>query len=141
MHDRILETYRCELLLRELSYCADLGDRAAAADLFVPDGEFHIGDLRLVGREAIREWFVASATPTRPLVRHVCTNTTVRFTDDRTAEATTYLLLYRDPTGPTPPVVLRDAPSVGLYNDVLVKVDDEWRFLRHVYEPTFSIGA
>ena len=138
MDPSVLEAYRCELLIREIPYRADLGDRGSVADLFLPHGVFSMPGLELVGRDAIRDWFVATGSPTRPLVRHVCTNTTVRFRDPTHAEASTYLTLFRDPTAPAVPAPLRGVQAVGVYWDELEKVDEEWFFATHRYEPTFT---
>ncbi len=144
MHDAAFETYRCELLVRELVFRADIGDRASVADLFVADGTYSFGpnNLQLNGREAIRAWFAETSGPNRPLARHICTNTTVRFHDPFHAHAPTYLTLVRLATSPPQlPAPLKGIQGVGVYEDELVKIGDYWLFETREYKPTFSLNV
>jgi hypothetical protein len=141
LDDLAIETYRCELLIREIVYRADLGDRASVAELFVDDGvyAFGPGNLRLEGRDAIRAWFTETSSPRRPLARHICTNTTVRFRDATHAEATTYLTLVRLVDTAQIPATIKGVDAIGVYHDELIKVDDTWLLRSRRYEPTFRV--
>jgi hypothetical protein len=122
----------CERLVVEYARRVDFGEASTIADLFVEDGVWTGVDLRLDGRNAIREWFSRREALDRRVSRHVHTNVAVRIdADGARAQALSYLINYRhdrregDRGMPAP----GDVPKyVGECRDTFVRTEYGWRF-------------
>ena len=90
------------------------------ARTFTPDGEFHVGDKTVVGREQLAAYNltmgVASRAPT-----HFVTNIMIEPSPEG-ARGGAYLTI----TGGEKPTVT----AVGTYQDILAKTSEGWRFKR-----------
>ncbi|MEW1658539.1 nuclear transport factor 2 family protein [Streptomyces sp. NPDC093707] len=124
--DRLLAERACERLIIDFVHRLDLGDPGSVAELFTHDGtwEWPHGNRRIVGREALREYF--GSRPTDRLSRRLMTNILVSVTSATTATATSYLTTYRvdgfvDGIAPS-----RPPTNVGHYEDTFRKVDGLW---------------
>ena len=100
----------------------DSGDAEGWADTFVEDGRF--GNSQ--GRAALIE-FAENFHESNPQSRHWNTNLHVTATSEG-AEGTTYLMLYN--AGVRPPSVI----ASGIYEDVLVRTPQGWRFQSRVVQ-------
>lgn len=129
---RMLAERACERLIIEYARRVDFGEASRIAELFVADGVWTGVDLRLDGRDAIREWFTEREALDRRVSRHVHTNIAVELEvgGDR-ARAESYLVNYRhdrrgaDRAMPAP----GDIPKyVGECRDTFARTDEGWRF-------------
>jgi hypothetical protein len=123
--ERMVAEHACAQLVIAYTHLVDGGRAGEAADLFDDDGVFEAPDaqLRLEGREAIRQMFTA-AQATGGVGRHVCTNVRISATGAR-AEGRSYVAVYQE-DGPIPaptngPVMLAD------YVDDFVETAAGWR--------------
>jgi hypothetical protein len=130
--ERIVIERACERLALDYARLADFGPAAHIADLFAEDGVCDISAGRLVGREAIREFFERRDRTPGIVSRHVCTNITIDMTDSDHAAGTVYLTFYRvdhDGDGPAP---LPQPSYLGHYRDEFIRTDAGWRILSRV---------
>lgn len=88
------------------------------AKTFTPDGEFHVGETKVVGREALAAYNlkmgVANRAPT-----HFNMNLLIEPSPEG-ARGSVYLLI----TGGEKPAV----STIGTYSDIVVKTSEGWRF-------------
>jgi hypothetical protein len=128
---RLLDERACEQLINEYCRRVDFGNARAIADLFTEDGEWEGVDLKLTGREEIRDWFTRRENVTRRVSRHVCTNVMVQLTGEDEAESVAYMINYRHdrPEGDTSlPVVMEVPKFVGELHDRFRRTPEGWRF-------------
>ncbi|MFI1198241.1 nuclear transport factor 2 family protein [Streptomyces sp. NPDC020883] len=124
--DRLLAERACERLILDFVHRLDLGDPGSVAELFTEDGiwQWPHDDRRIVGREALREYF--GSRPADRLSRRLMTNILVSVTSATTATAVSYLTTYRVDgyvDGLVPPQL---PANVGHYEDTFRKVDGIW---------------
>lgn len=135
---RLLAERSCERLIVEFVRRLDLGDPSSVADLFTPGGvwEWPHGDRKVVGRQALREYF--GSRPEDRLSRRMSTNILVTVDSVSTATATSYFATYRvdgHAGGMVPP---RLPANVGHYEDTFRKVGDTWLLAARVTHLPFG---
>jgi uncharacterized protein (TIGR02246 family) len=115
-------------LFIEYQRLLDGKDFAGYAGLFARDGEFVAGELRAKGREEIQrlvEGMLGSLLGDRVGTDfHLVINPSVTLDGDRATAQLTWAYIVRD---------AEDKPALsklGHYDDVLVREDGQWRFLR-----------
>lgn len=124
--DLLLAERACERLVIEFVRRLDLGEPGTVAGLFTSDGiwEWPAGGRRIVGREALRDYF--GGRPADRLSRRMCTNILVTVDSATTASSTTYFATYRvdgrSESLPQP----RLPANIGHYEDTFRKVGGVW---------------
>jgi hypothetical protein len=112
--------------IRELLhlYCfhMDEGRFAELGALFAADGEWIAPYRSARGPEAIAAWLTQSVPPS-PRRMHYVMNSVITVTGDAATAKSNYLVMVEGPDGPEPSVC-------GTYADVLVRVENGWRFRR-----------
>jgi len=113
----------CARLSLRYAQLIDLGDRAAVADLFTPDGTWETTTSRSEGRAAIAK-ALAALGPVR--TRHVITNQLVFREEGARARGIAYFTLYAANEGSSD---LSGQPiMVGIYEDEYALTPDGCRF-------------
>lgn len=136
------DTEAIRRLLREYGKRLDAGDFQAYAQLFAADGEWVGGFGSVKGRDHIAPFMeknmsgpppwegpaAASAPPKPgPVGVHLLTNEIIDVDGDRATAWSRWTYMARNAEGTRPfPVI------VGTYQDVLVRENGEWKFLRRV---------
>ncbi|MGF6243673.1 MULTISPECIES: nuclear transport factor 2 family protein [Paraburkholderia] len=124
-----------ERLLSDFAWCADRGDGAGLAQLFVADGVLHLGEREFVGRAAIaRDCEVRASTPGRK-TRHVWSNLRVVRREEASASLTAVQLTFEQ-RGDDVPAELRIS---DLRDDVCKDADGAWRFSRRVIQRQMTL--
>ncbi|MFD7944514.1 nuclear transport factor 2 family protein [Streptomyces sp. NPDC059744] len=122
----LLAERACERLVIEFVRRLDLGEPGTVAELFTTDGswEWPGGERRIVGREALRDYF--GGRPVDRLSRRMCTNILVTVDSATTASSTTYFATYRidgrSDSLPSP----RLPANIGHYEDTFRKGAGVW---------------
>jgi hypothetical protein len=131
-----------ELTAIEVDYWFDVDfnwGRGASA-FYVDDGLFAIGESRMRGQDAIREFYAWREGRGERTARHVVTNFRLDAGDGDRATLRCILLLYAADGAP----VLASLPAI-LIADVVAEcargADKTWRFVTHVLTPVFMGGA
>jgi uncharacterized protein (TIGR02246 family) len=114
-------------LAARYNHAIDSGDSAAFAGSFVDDGVLHAGDLLVEGHSALEQFGQTFHTSVRA-PRHVATNLVIDGHGDE-ARLQAYVQMY---------ALLGEPPrqqitASGKYDDTLVKVDGNWRFVRRTF--------
>ena len=109
-------------LLHRYCFCMDEGRFAELAALFAPDGEWIAPYRTAKGPAGIAAWLEQSVPPTPRRVHYVM-NTIIDCAGTRATARSNYLVMVEGTGGPIPSVC-------GVYDDVLVKQADGWRFQR-----------
>ena len=99
----------------------DSGNAQMMATVFTPDGEFVNGTRTTKGRELAQ-----GPAKERPQARHMATSIVITPSQEG-ARGSSYVMLVN--LQATPPVVM----GGGVYEDVLVKTAEGWRFKRRTY--------
>jgi ketosteroid isomerase-like protein len=114
-------------LAARYNHAIDGGDGVAYADTFVDDGVLDAGELVVTGRAAL-EQFASSFPGSVRSPRHVATSLLIQG-DDGTAVLSAYVQMYALAGDPPRQVIT----ASGTYADILVKVEDSWRFVRRTF--------
>ena len=109
-------------LLHRYCFCMDEGRFTELAALFAADGEWIAPYRTAKGPAAIADWLQQSVPPSPRRVHYVM-NSIIDWDGTRATARSNYLVMVEGPSGPIPTVC-------GIYDDVLVKQADGWRFLR-----------
>jgi hypothetical protein len=109
-------------LLHRYCFCMDEGRFEELATLFADDGEWIAPYRTAKGHADIAAWLTQSVPP-RPARVHYVMNTIIDLDGTRATARSNYLVMVEGPQGPIPSVC-------GVYDDVLVKLPEGWRFLR-----------
>ena len=109
-------------LLHRYCFYMDEGRFAELAALFAPDGEWIAPYRTARGPADIAAWLQQSVPP-QPRRVHYVMNTVIDCDGARATARSNYLVMVEGPSGPLPSVC-------GVYDDVLVKQLDSWRFQR-----------
>ena len=104
-------------LLYRFNHAIDDGDAEAWADTFTEDGEFHAMGQVFSGREALLDWATSV-----PAMRRVTMNPVVDVEGD-TAHVRAYQMMN----------IAGSLPTIGVYDDVVVRTPDGWRFAKRVF--------
>jgi hypothetical protein len=126
------ERVRIAALVTRFAWLVDRG----VEDLFTDDGVYAMGEHKLMGRPAIRDFYSARRARGRTS-RHVFSNLVIDTIDDRTACGRSVVTLHAA-DGPPPhsaaPVLVAD------YEDQLIRDEQtgEWRFAVRVVTPVFG---
>ena len=129
--ERTMIEWRCSQLVARFALLNDASDYEPMVALFTEDAVFArptVPDKPMVGRAAILEQF--RQRPKRTL-RHVMANTVITVESAERATGVTYMVLYAGPPlaeGEKGPPLTDQAPMIGAFRDVYVKVGDEWLF-------------
>jgi hypothetical protein len=117
----------CEALSNSYAHYLDFVDADGLAGLFAEDGVWFPSGKRIVGPQAIHDYWAAQAG--RPYVtRHVMSNTRIEVIDHDHAKGTAYLTMYRfDPAHPDTIKSLEPA-LLGMMTDEFVRTPAGWRF-------------
>jgi hypothetical protein len=138
---RLLIERACERLVVDYARFVDFGEASHIADLFTADGVWESGDLRMVGRDAIRAGFARREAVARRVSRHVCTNVAVDVIGADDARGLSYLINYRhdrrDGEDAAAPAPSGHPKFVGEYHDRFVRTPDGWRFAHRICGLTF----
>jgi 3-phenylpropionate/cinnamic acid dioxygenase small subunit len=111
-------------LLHRYCFCMDEGRFAELAALFAEDGEWIAPYRSAKGPADIAAWLQQSVPP-QPRRVHYVMNSIIDIDRDgtRASARSNYLVMVEGPNGPVPSVC-------GVYDDVLVKQPEGWRFQR-----------
>lgn len=134
----------CERLINEYCLFVDFGEASRIAELFVEDGLWTNGAIRMEGRAGIHRAFSHREGVTRRTSRHLCTNVVINVIDDDHATGVCYLVNYRHDSrsGEAEVPAPSDAPKfVGEYRDTFVRTDEGWRFATRHCDITFLRGS
>jgi hypothetical protein len=139
--ERLLVEHACAQLVVAYTHRVDGGRADEAADLFVEDGIFEApaAELRLEGREAIREMFT-QAQAGGAVGRHVCTNVAVVPTEVGRAEGRSYVAVYQE-QGDGAPAVTSGPVMLADYVDTFVETADGWRISHRRCDLKFIGGS
>jgi hypothetical protein len=134
------DTEAIRRLLREYGKRLDAGDLKGYADLFAVDGEWIGGFGAVKGRAQIQpfmeksmrtplpsvEGSAAASAPPRPGPRgaHLLTNEIIEVNGDRATVWSKWTYMSRSADNKPVPVL------VGTYDDIVVRENGEWKFLR-----------
>ncbi|HET9103969.1 MAG TPA: nuclear transport factor 2 family protein [Solirubrobacteraceae bacterium] len=130
----------CGRLIAEYCRRVDSGHAAGIADLFCEDGTWEGVELRLTGRDEIRDWFVRRQALARRVSRHVCTNILIDLISPDEARSVCYMINYRhdrregDEALPVPAEVPK---FVGELHDTFRRTPEGWRFASRRVEVVF----
>jgi hypothetical protein len=118
------DVVRIQQLYSRYHWATDATNAAAWADLFVPDGEFESGTQKYKGRaDMVAYASKALGTPKANGALHLQTN--IRFEKSpEGARGGSYMLLVIPGEPGKPPTIT----TVVIYQDVLVKTPEGWRF-------------
>jgi hypothetical protein len=110
----------------------------SAHELYTAEGVFTIGDKRMPGREAVREFYSWRAGRGDRTARHVITNIRVRCTDASHATLECIMSLYAADGVP----VHESRPAIMIADIVseCVLQDGAWLFASHELRPLFMGG-
>jgi hypothetical protein len=115
-------------LLQEYRRTLDVRDMRAFSELFASNGTWAGGTGRATGPEAIHDMLVAQLPDNPPApastLWHLITDPTIALDGDR-ATAHSFWMHCRRGDGDTPLL-----PTLGSYEDELVRENGRWRFLR-----------
>jgi hypothetical protein len=128
---QLLDERACERLITEYCRRVDFGNAREIADLFTEDGQWEGVELKLTGRDQIRDWFTKREGVTRRVSRHVCTNVAIDLVSADEAESLCYMINYRHDRaeGDTGlPVVMEVPKFVGELHDRFRRTPEGWRF-------------
>ncbi len=109
-------------LLHRYCFCMDEGRFAELGALFTEDGEW-IAPYRTAKGSADIEAWLQQSVPPQPRRMHFVMNSTIECDGARATARSNYLVMVEGASGPAPSVC-------GVYDDVLVKQPDGWRFQR-----------
>src|SRR5262245_17290837 len=127
---RLLIERTCERLVADYARFVDFGEASRIADLFAADGVWESGDLKMVGRDAVRAGFARREGVTRRVSRHVCTNVAIDVLDADQARGLSYLINYRhdrrDGDDAAAPAPSGHPKFVGEYHDRFVRTPEGW---------------
>jgi hypothetical protein len=115
----------------------DCNDGRNAADFYVEDGTFAIGNNQFSGRRKIQEYYAWRERHARGTSRHLIANLQVDAQDERHAKVFGVISFYQ---GEGRPPVLASKPAVlvaDLANECVLGDDRKWRFKSHVLRPVF----
>lgn len=129
--ERTTIEWRCSQLVARFALLNDAYDYDNMALTFTEDAIFTrptMPDKVMQGRQAIMDQF--RGRPARTL-RHLMANTVVTVESATRATGTCYMILYAGPPlaqGEAGPPLTDQAPMIGQFKDVFVKVGDDWLF-------------
>ena len=116
-------------LYAKYSYGFDTGDAKLVGSVYAVDGQFIVGG-KVAGasREKI-EGMVRPLAPGKAQMKHMPTNILIEPSEGG-AKGTSYVGLVTFEAGKPPAVT-----GGGVYNDILVKTAEGWRFTKRAYQP------
>jgi hypothetical protein len=117
------EILAIQKLMADYNHVVDLLDGDAFAALFVDDGSLQRGSDTTRGHDALSAF--AAGLPTG--VRHLVSNVSIDGREDH-ATARAYIQIWSTPAMTGDARMLRS----GIYNDVLERTRDGWRFVSRV---------
>jgi hypothetical protein len=110
------------------THAFDAGDGQAVANVYTPDGAFVTGGRATEGREKLAA-MPRAPMPGRPSIRHLPANIVIDPAPGG-AKGMAYVMVLTVEAG-KPPVFT----TGGLYEDVIVKTSEGWRFKRRTFTP------
>jgi uncharacterized protein (TIGR02246 family) len=118
-------------LMADYNFASDIGDGEAWADLFVEDGvlDTGMGMVAEGGRKALVD-FGNTVPKLAPGCRHLISNVSVDGSGDE-ATARVYMQMWMTSAQPGETKLAFS----GVYDDVLRKVDGQWKFVKRVVTP------
>jgi hypothetical protein len=142
--ERTAIEWRCSQLVARFALLNDDSDYENLVALFTEDAVFSrptMPDKPMVGRETILAQF--RQRPARTL-RHLMANTVVTAETAERATGTCYMILYAGPPAapgePGPPST-DQAPMIGQFKDVFVKVGGQWLFAERRGSLGLTVGS
>jgi hypothetical protein len=123
---RIEDELECQRLSIDFAQRIDAHEFDRVLELFTEDGVFIRRGTAHSGRPAIRQYL--QSRPADEVIRHLCTNSRIRFVSPTEATGLCYVVFYKgtqppDGTFPIPP----SPPGVAEYHDSYVKTGAGWR--------------
>ena len=115
-------------LYARYSHAYDAGDGQAVADLHTADGQFVTGGRVVADGRAALVQMPRKPEPGKPSLRHLPSNIAIEPSADG-ASGLAYVFLANVDNGKV------DVARGGIYEDVLVKTQDGWRFKRRTFTP------
>lgn len=103
----------------------DDGEPETLANLFVPDGEFILGDRSFTGHDEIRGFLEAGLEDRPPAYQHLSTNPLVEVDDDTAAARWSYILLKADDPNGGP-----GEWAIGTHDVSYERTDAGWKMTR-----------
>lgn len=126
-----------ERLLSDFAWCADRGDGAGLAQLFVADGVLRLAGHEFVGRAAIAQDCEARASTPGRKTRHVWSNLRVLRDDSGSASLAAVQLTFEQ-RGDDMPAELRIS---DLHDEVRKDSDGAWRFSRRIIQRHMTLAT
>ena len=129
--ERTMIEWRCSQLVARFALLNDAYDYDNMALTFTEDAVFTrptMPDKVMQGRQAIMDQF--RSRPARTL-RHLMANTVITVESAERATGVCYMILYAGPPlaqGEKGPPLTDQAPMIGAFRDVFVKVGEQWLF-------------
>ena len=117
-------------LLHRYCFCMDEGRFDELGALFAADGEWIAPYRTAKGPKEIAAWLHQSV-PASPHRVHYVMNTIIDCDGTNATARSNYLVMVEGPNGPAPSVC-------GVYDDVLVRQADSWRFRRRTLIHAFK---
>jgi ketosteroid isomerase-like protein len=116
--DELLAHAAIRHTLSSCNIAGDANDAEAYAAVYADDGVLEFGEMRVAGRDGIRDWKAARAKgpPPAQFVRHNLTTSRVELTGADTAKARSYFVVFTE-VGPD---------HCGTYTDQLRKAGEGW---------------
>ena len=124
-----------ERLFSDFAWCADRGDGAGLARLFVADGVLHVGGHEFTGRASIADDCETRARIPGRKTRHVWSNLRIERHDEGSASLTAVQLTFEQ-RGDTAHAELRIS---DLHDDVCKDSDGAWKFRRRSIQRQMSL--
>lgn len=134
--DRVAIRAQIEALSTEYYYRVDHDDAEGVVELFTPDAVMEIAGQRLVGRDAIRDYYAKRSKSW--VTRHITTNLRITYVDADHVEVVRTFTHYQgdraDGPGPYPA-----NPSVAEYRERVERgTDGVWRYAHRASTALFS---
>jgi hypothetical protein len=139
MSKRIAIERECQRLVTVYCHYVDHGVAEKIADLFTDDGQWLSPEIKMIGKEQIKNGFALRQANAARMSRHVCNNLLVDVIDEDNAEGVVYLTLYRHDGEAGRKISPMDGQPVlvGEYRDRFVRTDDGWRFSKREIDVSF----
>jgi len=131
----------CRRIVHALALHTDRGEYDLALALFTEDAVMERDGEQFVGMAALRAAY--ASRPMNRLTRHVISNTLVRSTGPDSAEATSYVTVYRvalPPTKHVPPYPVTGPDVLGEHHDTFRRTEAGWRLSARVTRTILRLG-
>ncbi|HFX6314056.1 TPA: nuclear transport factor 2 family protein [Acinetobacter baumannii] len=119
---------------------ADSCSETFVEDLFLPTGILQLGDLKLSGRQEIKEFFLnrlENNLKIKRITRHLVSNNSYKMEDSETIKGKAQLLVFSG-IGKELPLSVSLPSTIADVEDIYVKdLDNKWKYQNKVILPVF----